>query len=127
MTDVVPAVEPAKPAVESKPAEVATAPVEKPFNLDLLQSCTSRMTPQCWQTYLTMKSDFGVMQAHPVRATLTTRNDKGMEEVAAMLMDAGVTHQTRRDAKTLDFTATFAQIQTVIKHPQTLLLDAVKI
>jgi hypothetical protein len=107
--------------------EQPMTPVEKPFNLDLLQSCTARMTPQCWQTYLKMKNDLSVIQNHPVRATLTTRTDKGMEEVTAMLLDAGITHQTRRDAKTLDFTGTFAQIQTVIKHPQTLLLDAVKL
>jgi hypothetical protein len=106
---------------------VAEAVVEKPFNLDLLQSCTARMTHQCWQTYLSLKGDLAAMQTRPIRASLTTRSEKGMEEVIAILGDQGVTVRTLKSPVNAEFTATFAQIQYVIKHPQTHTLDAVKI
>jgi hypothetical protein len=110
-------------AVAEKPAE----PVEKPFNLDLLQSCTARMTHQCWRTYLALKDDLAAMQSVLIRATLNARTEKGLQEIVAMLQDVGVTARTQSDKCTLDFTATFAQIQTVIKHPQTHTLDAVRV
>jgi hypothetical protein len=112
---------------DAKPADAVAVVEEKPFNLDLLQSCTARMTHQCWQTYLSMKNDLAAMQTRPIRATLIARTDKGLDELQTLLNDAGVTAKTRRDAKTLDFTATFSQIQQVIKHPQTHTVDAVKV
>jgi hypothetical protein len=112
---------------DAKPADAVVVVEEKPFNLDLLQSCTARMTHQCWQTYLSMKNDLLGMQTRPVRATLTARSDKGLDELQGLLVEAGVTAKTRRDTKTLDFTATFAQIQRIIKHPQTHTIDAVKL
>jgi len=74
-----------------------------------------------------MKGDLNAMQHNPLRATLITRTDKGMQDVAQLLAETGVNAKTLRDAHTLDFTATFAQIQTIIKHPQTLSIDVIKL
>lgn len=111
-----------KPAVA-----IAEAPAEKPFTIDLLQSCTARMTHQCWRTYLSLKDDLNAIKTVPLRASLIARSEKGLAEIIAMLEDVDVTAKTLRDKHAVDFTATFAQIQTVIKHPQTHTVDAVRI
>jgi hypothetical protein len=109
--------------VTEKPAD---APEEKPFNTDVLQQCTARMTHQAWGVYLNMKTDLTAIQTVPVRAALKARSKDGAQAIAGLLKEAGVTLITAKDLR-LEFTATFAQIQTVIKHPQTHLLDVVKL
>jgi hypothetical protein len=111
------------PAAEAAPE----APVEKPFTLDLLQSCTARMTHQCWRTYSAIKTDLTALQTVPLRASLLARTAKGLADIKALLADAGVATMTPQDDKTVTFNATFAQIQTVIKHPQTHTVDAVRV
>jgi hypothetical protein len=117
----------ASPVTEQPAVAVAEVPAEKPFTIDLLQSCTARMTHQCWRTYLALKDDLNAIKTVAVRANLIARSEKGLAEIVAMLEDAGVVAKTNRDKHSLDFTATFAQIQTVIKHPQTHTVDAVRL
>jgi hypothetical protein len=107
-----------KPAVPAKPAE--------PFNTDLLQSCTARFSYKAWRLYHNSRKDSDFLLTAPVRATVNARSIEGGEELASLLKDAGASEMLRK-GNTLSFTTTFAIIQTVIKHPQLLLLDAVRI
>jgi hypothetical protein len=107
-----------KPAAPAKPAE--------PFNTDLLQSCTARFSYKAWRLYHNNRKDSAFLQEVLVRATVNARSIEGGEELEGLLKEAGATEMSRK-GNTLSFTATFAIIQTVIRHPQLLLLDAVRI
>lgn len=111
------------PAKEEPPKE---APKEAPFTTDVLQNCTSRFTRKAWDIYLDYQKDMTLIRTKPVRATLTARTANGAEEIQKLLSEAGVQEMSRAD-KTLSFTATFEQIQAVIKYPETHHFDAVKI
>jgi hypothetical protein len=113
-----------KPAAE-KPAAPA-APAEPPFTVDELISCTSRFTHKAWYLFYNNRQDMDFIRKTPVRATLEARTTAGAEELQKLLTDAGV-KEISRNEKTLSFTATFEAIQTVIKHPQSYMLDAIKI
>jgi len=105
-----------------------TAPVKpaEPFNTDLLQSCTARFSYKAWRLYHNNRKDSDFLQNALVRATVNGRSIEGGEELEGLLKNAGATEMLRK-GNTLSFTATFAIIQTVIKHPQLLLLDAIRI
>jgi len=125
----------AKPA-EAKPAAAATATAEKPaapaapaepaFSVDVLLSCTARFTHKAWYIFYDNQKDLTFIRETPVRGTLDARTAAGAEELHKLLTEAGVTEISRQD-KTLSFTATFETIQKVIKHPQSYMLDVVKI
>lgn len=118
------------PASAEKPAAAAAAkpaaPAEPPFTVDELISCTSRFTNKAWYLFYNNQKDMDFIRKTPVRATLEARTTSGAEEIQKLLTDAGVKEINRND-KTLSFTATFEAIQTVIKHPQTYMLDASQI
>ena len=118
-------------AAAEKPAATATAekpaaPVEPPFTVDELLNCTARMTHKTWHLFYSNRKDMKFIRETPVRATLEARTTNGAEELHKLLADAGVTSISRQD-KVLSFTATFENIQKVIKHPQSFMLEAVKI
>ena len=110
-----------KPAAAEKPAE----PAEKPFSTDVLQSCTARFTRKAWNIYLYYKKD-GKIRTTPIRATLETRNPEAAEEMHRTLQEGGVKELSRK-GNTLSMTATFEQIQLVIKHPGSKMLDAAEL
>lgn len=112
-------------ATAEKPAAPA-APAEPPFTVDVLLNCTARYTHKAWYLFYNNRKDMTFIRETPVRATLEARTTSGAEELHKLLADAGVTSISRQD-KVLSFTATFEQIQTVLKHPQSFMLDAVKI
>ena len=122
------------PSTENKPAEAAAAataekpapPPEPPFNVDELLNCTARMTHKAWHLFYTNRKDMEFIRKQPVRATLEARTTAGAEELQQKLIDAGVSSISRND-KVLSFTATYEQIQTVIKQPQSYMLDTVAI
>ena len=113
---------PAATATTEKPA----APAEPPFTVDALLNCTARFTHKGWYLFYNNRKDMDFIRKAPVRATLEARTAAGAEEIGKLLTDAGVTSISRSD-KILSFTATFEQIQTVLKHPLAFMLDAVKI
>jgi hypothetical protein len=113
------------PATAEKPAAPA-APAEPPFTVDELISCTSRFTNKAWYLFYNNQKDMEFIRKTPIRATLEARTKNGAEELQKLLTDAGVKEMSRNE-KTLSFTATFETIQTVIKHPETYMLDAIKI
>jgi hypothetical protein len=116
------AVAPEATAKAAPPAEAA-----KPaFNTDQLQSSTSRFTNQAWRLYHNNRKDLTFLQEAPIRASLNARTIEGGEELEGLLREAGVKEMSRK-GNTLAFTGTFALIQTIIRHPQTLLLDAVQL
>jgi hypothetical protein len=115
-----------KPAAATATVEKPAAPPEPPFCVDELLNCTARMTHKAWHLFYSNRTDMDFIRKTPLRATLDARTTAGAEELHKLLADAGVTSISRQD-KTLSFTATFEQIQTVIKHPQSHMLDAVKI
>ena len=122
------------PSTENKPAEATAAataekpapPPEPPFNVDELLNCTARMTHKAWHLFYTNRKDMEFIRKQPVRATLEARTTAGAEELQQKLIDAGVSSISRND-KVLSFTATYEQIQTVIKQPQSYMLDTVAI
>jgi len=122
------------PSTESKPTEAAAAataekpapPPEPPFTVDELLNCTARMTHKAWHLFYTNRKDMEFIRKKPVRATLEARTTAGAEEIQQKLIEAGVNSISRND-KTLSFTATYEQIQTVIKNPQSFMLDTVAI
>lgn len=115
-------------ATEDKNAEkpAPAAPAEVPFTVDELLNCTARFTHKAWYLFYNNQKDMDFIRKTPVRATLEARSAAGAEELHKILAENGVTEISRQD-KTLSFTATFETIQTVIKHPQSFMLDAVKV
>lgn len=106
-------------------AEGQTATVEKKeeappaFNADILQTCTARFDRDGWDLFLSLREDLDALQTTPLRATLTARTPQGAETLYNTLAtEAGVVSIARQDRE-LTFTGTFAQIQTVIRHPET--------
>jgi hypothetical protein len=120
--DVKTEVKPAATAVAEKPA----APAEPPFNTDLLQSCTARFTYKAWRLYHNNRKDTAFLREKPVRAKIEALSIEGGEEIQKLLTEDGV-RELSRVGNVVSFTATFEQIQKVIRHPQTQLLDAVAI
>jgi hypothetical protein len=115
-----------KPAAATATAEKPAAPAEPPFTVDELLNCTARMTHKAWHLFYNNRKDMTFIRETPVRATLEARTTSGAEELHKLLADAGVTSISRND-KVLSFTTTFENIQKVIKHPQSYMLDAVKV
>jgi hypothetical protein len=132
MTDATPVQD--KPENNTPPVAVETAeapkapPAPPPFNVDILTSCTARYSRRAWDLFLTYRAEKSLdkMQHLPIRAMLKALSSKGLEELVTILKAAGVSPISIEGPKA-EFTATFAQIQTVIKHPQTLEFDAIKI
>ena len=114
-----------QPEAAEKPA-APEAPVEAPFNVDDLLSCTSRFTHKAWHLFYTHRKDLDFIRQVPVRATLEAASTNGAEELHKILVEAGVQEISRRD-RTLHFTATFEDIQKVIRNKETATLDVVKI
>jgi hypothetical protein len=115
----------AAPAGGATPAAEPAAPVEKPFCPDVLISCTARFTRKAWDIFLKLqKEDINLLTTVPLRAVLTARSSEGASEIHQVLMkEKGVT-EIKLSGKTITTVATFADIQQVIKHPQTHMLDA---
>lgn len=109
-------------AVAEKPAP----PAEPPFSVDELLNCTARMTHKAWYLFYNNRKNMDFIRQAPLRATLEARSTAGAEELHKRLMDAGVTSISRQ-AQLLSFTATFETIQTVIKHPESHMLDVIKL
>lgn len=123
--------QPEKPANVEQPAATATAEkpaaaVEPPFSADDLQSSTARFTHKAWYLYYNNRKDMKFIREAEVRATMEARTTNGAEELQKLLLEAGAKSLSRMD-KLLSFTATFEIIQTVIRHPETFIVDAVKI
>ncbi len=119
----------AVPPVAEKAAEAPAAkpaPPEPVFNTDELQSSTARYTYKAWHLYNNNRKDMTFIRQTPLRATLEARTPAGAEELQKLLTEAGVQSISRSD-KLLSLTGTFEMIQTVIRHPQTFMLDAVKL
>jgi len=113
-------------AAAAATAEKPAAPAEPPFTVDELLNCTARMTHKAWHLFYKNRKDMDFIRTVPVRASLEARTAAGAEELQKMLTDAGVSSLSRKD-KVLSFTGTYEQIQTVIKQPQSFMLDTVKI
>jgi hypothetical protein len=111
---------------ETKAAPEAPAePIEKPFCPDILISCTSRFTRKAWNILLGMlNGDQTQLTTVPLRAKLTAKSPEGAAELHQTLMkEKGVT-EIKLVGKEIAVVATFADIQSVIKNPQTAMLDA---
>jgi hypothetical protein len=115
-------------ATAEKPAPTVPAapPAPPPFTTDELQSSTARFTHKAWYLYYNNRKDMAFIREVPVRATLDARSNAGAEEIHKLLVDGGVKEISRTD-KMLSFTATFEQIQKVIRHPQTFMVDTIKL
>lgn len=106
--------------------EKPTAPAEPPFTTDDLQSSTARFTHKAWYIYYNHRKDMTFIRETDLRATLEARTTAGAEELQKLLTEAGAKAVSRMD-KLISFTATLEIIQTIIKHPETFLVDTVQI
>ncbi|WP_373532226.1 hypothetical protein [Vampirovibrio sp.] len=123
--------QPEKPTPVAQPPATATAekpaaPVEPPFSADDLQSSTARFTHKAWYLYYNNRKDMKFIREAELRATLEARSIDGAEELQKLLIEAGASSLSRSD-KLLSFSGTYEIIQTIIRHPETLMVDTVKI
>jgi hypothetical protein len=101
------------PAAEA-PVE---APVEAPFSADALTQCTAKFTHKGWYLFTSLRPHVEALQSQRFRMELTARSAEGATELATLLDAAHVT-AVKQEGKTLRFMATFAQLQTALKHAQ---------
>ena len=100
---------------------------EKPFNTDILESCTARFTRRAWDLYSDYKTDLEKAQNEPVRAQLTAETEKDATQMHEILVDEGQVKEITRKENIVLFTAPFSVIQLVIKKPGCKHLDAIRI
>ncbi|MBX2860356.1 MAG: hypothetical protein KTR14_03920 [Vampirovibrio sp.] len=115
-----------KPAEET-PGEEKKTPEEKPFNTDVLQSCTARFSRKAWDLYLGMKADHQALQNDAIRCRLTATSPEAVKVIEKALKEDGGVNEMTVKGNDIELTTTFAVIQQVIKRPETAGFDAVKI
>ncbi len=123
------AAKPATPAAAAASAEKPAAPAAPAipeFTVDELLNCTARFTHKAWYLFYNNQKDMTFIRQTPVRATLEARTTTGAEELHKTLAELGVQEISRQD-KVISLTATFETIQKVIKHPQSYMLDAIRL
>jgi hypothetical protein len=118
-------------ATADAPVALAEAPEkqepekkEPPFTVDKLLNCTTRMTNKTWYLFYNNRTNMPFIRETLLRAALEHRSTEGALTVQQELVALGVT-TISCDGKFLHFTATFETIQTVLKHPAVLMLEAV--
>jgi hypothetical protein len=113
-------------ATSTSPAPSEPAAEAKPFNPDVLLTCTSRFTRSSWDLLLSyVRTDVEQMRTVPLKATLTARTGEGAKEIQQILMkESGVT-EIQAHGTTIKAIATFAALQSVIKNPQTAMLEVI--
>lgn len=111
---------PEKPAApEAAQAAAPEAPEVKPFNPDVLISCTARFTRKSWDLFLKYrKENLELMRTVPLRTRLTARTPQGAQEIQQILMKENGVTEIKATGKVVDAIATFEALQSVIKHPQ---------
>ena len=110
-------------AAEAKEKAEKAEPKE-PLTVDKLKNCTARFTRKAWDLFLARETDLTRIENDLLRAELTIATAEDATTLAQTLKESGVEALTQ-NGNILSFTATFAQIQTVIKHPATQQLDAI--
>lgn len=116
---------PESTATIEKPA----APAEEkavPFSVDALKNCTARFTRQGWDLFLGMENSLEKIQTVPMRFAVETRTIEGAEELHKLYVESGVKEISRKD-KMVSLTGTFADLQQHVKHPEVLMVDAIRI
>lgn len=106
-------------ATQEKPAEKAEKK-EAPFNTDALKQSTVRFGRDAWDLFLEYDKEKSLekMQQQKVAFQLTARSREGALALRQSLeQDEKISGITGKD-NTIEFTATFAQIQKIIKRPE---------
>ncbi|MGE0200819.1 MAG: hypothetical protein AB7P76_07620 [Candidatus Melainabacteria bacterium] len=116
---------PESTATIDKPAAPA-AEKTIPFSVDALQNCTARFTRQGWDRFLEMETDLEKIQSVPMRFAVEARSVEGAEELHKLYVESGVKEISRKD-KLVSLTGTFADLQQHVKHPEVLMVDAIRI
>ncbi|MBY0402676.1 MAG: hypothetical protein K2X66_02170 [Cyanobacteria bacterium] len=112
-------------AVPPKPIE---PPPPLPFNADILTSCTARFTRKAWDILLKLqKENLDLLKTVPLRITLKARSPKGATDIHHHLMKSSGVTEIQVKGDTIYAVATFEDIQTVIKNPESLMCDATRI
>jgi hypothetical protein len=114
-----------KPMLTKASEEEAPKVVEKPFNADILNTCTARFTRKGWNQFLAIKEDMDALKTRRYDITLETRNAEGLTAVKAILDAADTTGVKQTSATSLAFRSTFEKLQTVVRHEATLMVDVV--
>ena len=99
------------------PTPAIEAPVEAPFSSDALTQCTAKFTHKAWHLFTSLRPHVEALQSQRFRMELTARSAEGGTELATLLDAAHVT-AVKQEGPTLRFMATFAQLQTALKHAQ---------
>ncbi len=113
-------------ALAEKP-QPAPVKEEKPVNTDIFNTCTKRCTRRTWDFFLAVRDDMEQFKNAPVRGKLTFKSSAAMEQARKVLEEQGGVTEICTEGDTLNFTGTLAAAQLVLREPDTLMFDAVKI
>ncbi len=115
-------------AVAEKPeVKVAPQPEEKPLNTDVFETCTKRCTRRAWDFFLSVRNEIDLFKTKTVRGHLTFKSASSAQQALTLLVnEGGVTEVTER-GEALEFTGSLAAVQLVLRSPDTVLFDALKI
>lgn len=118
----IPTTETEVPAVAKTTETPAKAP-EKPLNVDILNTATSRFTRKAWNEFLAVRNDLDAIRFKRYRIELESKTAAGRDELKTLLEQVDVTAIQTKSAKQLAFNASFEKLQTVMRHPETLMVD----
>jgi hypothetical protein len=108
---------------EEMPTQETPRVPEKPFNADVLNTCTARFTRKGWNQFLAIKEDLEALKRNRYDMTLEVRTPEGLSVVKAILEAADTTGVKQTGERTLAFRSTFEKLQTVVRHEATLMVD----
>lgn len=111
-----------KPEATEAKAE-ASAPEKAPLNVDVLNTCTTRFTRKAWNEFLAIRHDMELVSFNRYAINLQTRSEGGAAAIKSILADNDVPAIKVIAADKLQFISTFEKLQTVIRHPETLMVD----
>jgi len=107
--------------------ESAEAPKAVPVTTDAFTNCTSRCTRRAWNLFLAYRDNIEEFKTKEIRGKLTFATPGAATTAKETLTtDGGVKYITQTD-NVLEFTATLAAVQLVLKHPDTQQFDALGI
>lgn len=115
----------AQAAVAEKPA-APEAPKEPPFNIDALLQSTSRFTRKAFNIILELRGDVPAMKTMMIRCTVEATTPETAEALQHELVGFGV-KQISRNAQIISMTTDFETLQKVVKRPEVVQVDFVKI
>lgn len=114
------------PASAQAVAEKPAAPEEPPFNIDAILQSTSRFTRKAFNVILELRGDVPAMRTTSIRCTLEATTNETAEALQHELVGFGV-KQISRNGSVISMTTDFETLQKVIKRPEVVQVDLIKL